>query len=43
MVLNSGKCYYMTFGSITTNNKFALEDGTIAEEYVLLGITIDSR
>ena len=40
-VLNSGKCYYMTLGSITT--EFAVEDGAIAEEHVVLGITIDSR
>ena len=46
MVSNSGKCYYMTFGLNTTKNEFVLEDGTIvpsAKEYVVLGITIDSR
>ena len=45
MVLNAGKCYYMTFGWNTTKNEFVLEDGTIvpsAEEHVVLGITIDS-
>ena len=29
MVLNPGKCYYMTFGSNTTKNEFFLKDGTI--------------
>ena len=47
MVLNPGKCYYMTFGLNTTKTKFVLENGTTiipsAEEYVVLGITIDSR
>ena len=46
MVLNPGKCYYMTFGLNTTKNEFVLEDGTIdpsAEEYVALGITINCR
>ena len=46
MVLNPGKCYYMTLGLNTTKNKFVLEDGTIApstEEHVVLRITIDSR
>ena len=36
MVLNPGKCYYMTFSLNTTNNEFVLEDGTIvpsAEEH----------
>ena len=33
----------MTLGSITTNSEFAVEDGAIAEEQVVLGITIDSR
>ena len=35
----------MTLGWITTNNEFGAEDGdgTIAEEHVVLGITIDSR
>ena len=46
MVLNPGKCYYMTFGLNNTKNEFVLEDGAIvpsAEEHVVLGITIDSR
>ena len=46
MVLNRGKCYYMTFGLNTTKNEFVLEDGTIdpsAEEYVVLGIRTNSR
>ena len=46
MVLNPGKCYYMTFSFNTTKNEFVLEDGTIvpsAEEHVVLRIPIDSR
>ena len=46
MVLNSGKCYCMTFGLNITKNEFVLEVGAIvspAEEHVVLGITIDSR
>ena len=46
MVLNPGKCYYMTFVLNTTKNEFVLEDGIIVsstEEHVVLGITIDSR
>ena len=46
MVLNPGKCYYMTFCLNATTNKFVLGGGTIvpsAEEHVLLGITINSR
>ena len=43
IVFNSRKCCYMTFGSITTNNEFVLEDSTVAEEHVVLGITIDTR
>lgn len=45
MGLNPGKCYYMTFGSNTTKNGFAIKDGTIvpsAEEHVELEIKIDS-
>ena len=45
LVLNPGKCYYMTFGLNTTKNEFDLEDSKIipsAEEHVLLGIIIDS-
>ena len=44
MGLNPGKCYYVTFGSNTTKNGFAL-DGTIvpsAEEHVELRVKIDS-
>ena len=36
----------MTFGLNTNKNEFVLEDGTIdpsAEEYVVLGITTNSR
>ena len=29
MVLNPGKCYYMTFGLNKTKNEFVLEDDTI--------------
>ena len=46
MVLNPGKCYYMTFGLNTTKNEFVLEDDIVvlsAEERVVLGITIDSH
>ena len=49
MVLNLENCCYMTFGSNTTKNEFVLvfnEDGTTVpstEEYLVLGITIDSR
>ena len=45
MVLNPGKCCYMTFGSKFNNNDL-LEDGTTipsVEEHVVLGITIDSH
>ena len=46
IVLNRGKCYYMTFSLNTIKNEFLLEDGTIvpfAEEHVVLEITINSR
>ena len=46
MVLNPGKCCYMTFGSKVAENDFVLEDGSSipsAQEHVVLGITIDSR
>ena len=46
LVLNLGKCYFMTFGSNKTKNEFVLQDVTIVpsvEEHVVLGITIDSR
>ena len=46
MVLNPGKCYYMTSGLNTTKNDFVFKDGTIVpsvEEHVVLGITIDYR
>ena len=46
MVLNPGKCYYMTFGLNTTKSDFVPKDSTnvpSAEEHVVLGITIDSR
>ena len=45
IVLNPGKCYYMTFGLNTTKNEFVLADGTIvlsAEEYAVSEITIYS-
>ena len=29
MVLNPGKCYFVTFRLNTTTNKLVLEDGTI--------------
>ena len=46
MVLNPGKCYYMTFSLHTTKNEFVFEDGTIVpspEEHVVLGIKFDFR
>ena len=46
MVLNQGKCYYVTFGSNTTNKESALENGTIvpsAEAHMVLGTTTDSH
>ena len=46
MVLNPGKCHYVTFGLNTTKNEFVFEDGTIvpsAEEHVVLGIAINPR
>ena len=30
MVLNPGKCYYMTFDLNTTKNEFVIENGTTA-------------
>ena len=38
MVLNPGKCYYMTSGLNTTKNDFILEDDTMVlstEEHVV--------
>ena len=46
MLLNPGKCCYMTFGSKFNNNDLLPEDGTTlpsAEEHLVLGITIDSH
>ena len=46
MVLNPGKCCYMSFGSNPDNSDLILEDSTkilSAEEYVALGVTIDNR
>ena len=46
MVLNPGKCHYITFGLNTSKNEFVLENDTIlpsAEEHVVLGITMDFR
>ena len=46
MVLNPGKCYYLTFGLNTIKNEFCLEDGTLvssADEHVVLRMTTDSR
>ena len=44
IVLNPGKCYYMTFGLNIVKNKFVLENGITvipsAEEHVVLGITM---
>ena len=46
MVLNQGKCCYMSFGSNPDKSDLILEDSTkipSAEEYVILGVTIDNR
>ena len=46
MVLNPGKCYYITFGSKTTTNGFVLEDITIlasVEKHAMLRIIMDSH
>ena len=40
MILNPGKCYYMTFGSNTAKHDFFLDDGTVVlsrEERVAFG------
>ena len=45
MVLNTGKCCYMSFGSSPDKSDLILEDSTkipSAEEYVILGVTIDN-
>ena len=46
MVLNTGKCCYMSFGSNPDKSDLILEDSTkipSAEEYAILGVTIDNR
>ena len=46
MVLNPGKCCYMSFGSNLDKSDLILEDSTkipSVEEYVILGVTIDNR
>ena len=46
MVLHPGNCCYMTFGCNPDNGDLILEDSTkipSAEEYVILGVTIDNR
>ena len=46
VVLNPGKCYFMSFGSNPDKSDLILEDNTnipSAEEYVVLGVTIDNR
>ena len=43
MILNPGKCYYLTFDSNTTKNEFVLAEGTIlssAKEHVVLGLLL---
>ena len=43
MILNPGKCYYLSFDSNTTKNEFVLEEATIlssAKEYVVLGLLL---
>ena len=45
MVLNTGKCCYMSFGSNPDKSDLIFEDSTkipSAEEYVILGVTIDN-
>ena len=46
MVLNPGRCCYMSFGSNPNKSDLILKDSTkipSAEEYVVLGVTIDNR
>ena len=46
MVLNPGKCCYMSFGSNLKQSDLILEDSTqipSAEEYVILGVTIENK
>ena len=46
VVLNPGKCGYMNFGSNTDKSVLILKGSTkipSAEEYVILGITIENR
>ena len=46
MVLNPGKCCYMSFGSNPDKSDLILEDSTkipSAEEYVILRVAIDNR
>ena len=46
MVLSPGKCCYTSFGSNPDKSDLILEDSTkipSAEEYVILGVTIDNR
>ena len=46
MVLNQGKCCYMSFGSNPDKSDLILEDSTkipSAEEYVISGVTIHNR
>ena len=46
MVLNPGKCYYMSFGFNPEQSDLILEDSTkipSAEEYVILGVTIENK
>ena len=46
MVLNPGKCCFMSLGSNSDNSDLILEDSTkipSSEEYIALGITIDNN
>ena len=46
MVLNSSNCCYMSFGSNPDKSDLILDDSTkipSAEEYVILGVTIENR
>ena len=46
MVLNPGKCCFMSLGSSSDNSDLILEDSTkipSSDEYIALGITIDNK
>ena len=46
MVLNPGKCCYMSFGSNSNKSNLMLEDSTnipSVEEYIVLGVAVDNN